>query len=78
MAIAAVVRIPLRRRHGRDLERAALITPGDGAAQDIARDIQSETLTSIAKAVTWFGQWPVAAVVLAAGSIGLLIDGVTR
>ena len=50
-----------------------LITPGDGAAQDIARDIQTGMLTSIAKVVTWFGQWPVAAVVLAAGSIALLI-----
>jgi membrane protein DedA with SNARE-associated domain/membrane-associated phospholipid phosphatase len=49
-----------------------LITPGDGTAQDIARDIENGTLTSIAKGVSWFGQWPVAAVVLAASSVWLL------
>ncbi len=50
-----------------------LITPGDGTAQDIAREIQTGTLTSLAKAVTWFGKWPVAAAVLAVASIWLLM-----
>jgi membrane protein DedA with SNARE-associated domain len=50
-----------------------LITPGDGSAQDIARDMQTGMLTSAAKAVSWFGRWPIAAAVLAIASVALVI-----
>ncbi len=46
-----------------------LITPGDERSLDISHDIESGFLTDVAKAISFFGHWPVAAVFLVAGIV---------
>jgi undecaprenyl-diphosphatase len=51
---------------------SSVLTPGDGAARDIAREINSSFLTSIAKLISFFGTWPLVAMVVFIAAVVLV------
>jgi membrane protein DedA with SNARE-associated domain/membrane-associated phospholipid phosphatase len=51
---------------------SSVLTPGDDIARDIAREINSAGLTTLAKVITVFGSWPLVATIVALATATLV------
>jgi membrane protein DedA with SNARE-associated domain/membrane-associated phospholipid phosphatase len=50
---------------------SSVVTPGDNVAEDIAREINTGTVTTLAKVITVFGSWPLVTAIVLVGAVAL-------
>lgn len=50
---------------------SSVVTPGDNVAEDIAREINTSAVTTLAKVITVFGSWPLVTAIVVLGTAGL-------